>query len=341
MSSTDAGIPPSTPVNLVEPGTELPEILSGSLIQRVVRRRPLLTLGVPIGLAIAAGMFFALFGSFTARSRFTPQQQQANLSALAGLASQFGLSGLTPSLGSGQSVAFYEELLKSPQLLLRLAETQYSVPTGTSGDTVRGDLYSFFGVKGATEDKRRANMVARLMTRIAVGSNVRASIVSVSVKAPTPELAKKINRRALELVSEFNLRTLQTNASEERRFAEQRREEARAELLRAELAMQQFLERNRMYQSSPELVFEAARIQRRLDLQQQVFLTLSQSFEQARIAEVRNTPVITVVDPPELTATRSRNPLVMAIAALVAGFVGAVGVSLALEAWERQRRAVS
>lgn len=318
--------------------------LSMARLWRVCSLRPWITLIGPLLLAVAAGSFFALFGSYTARSRFTPQQQQANLSSLAGLASQFGLSGLSPSLGGGQSVAFYEELLKSPQLLSRLALTEYKFAASGGADSLQGDLYRFYGVEGKTPDKRTANMVDRLMTRIAVSTNVRASIVSVSVKAPFPELAKLVNRRALELVSEFNLKTLQTNASEERKFAEQRMAEARSELLGAERAMQTFLERNRMYQSSPELVFEAARLQRRLDLQQQVFVTLSQSFEQARIAEVRNTPVITVIDPPELTATRSRNPLVMAIAAFLAGLVAGVAVALALDTlgrsdfYERWRR---
>lgn len=312
-------------------GTQPSEDLSVDRIWSLCSRRPLLTLAVPLVFAVAIGVFFSLFGSFTARSRFTPQQQQGNLSALAGLASQFGLSGIAPTLSGGQSVAFYEELLKSPQLLSRLAETEYAfVPTGRA-DTVRGNLYQFYGVKGRTPDKRVSNMVERLATRIQVSSNVRASVVSVSVKAPFPELAKQVNRRALELVSEFNLRTLQSAATEERKFTEQRLAAARVDLFDAEQAMQRFLERNRMYQSSPELVFEAARLQRRLDLQQQVFLTLSQSYEQARIAEVRNTPVITIVDPPELTATRSRSPLAMAIAAFMVAFVGAVAGVLALE----------
>jgi len=282
-------------------------------------------------------MYFYAYGSYTTRSRFTPQQQQSNLSSLAGLASQFGLSGITPSLTGGQSVAFYEELLKSPQLLARLGETQYVFAVEDRADSIHGDLYQLYGIEGATKDKRTANMVDRLMTRIAVTTNVRASLVSVTVKAPFPELSKKINRRILELVSEFNLRTLQTIASEERMFAEQRMAAAREELLAAERSMQGFLERNRTYQSSPELVFAAARIQRRLDLQQQVYVTLSQSYEQARVAEVRSTPIITIVDPPELTATRSRNPVAMAFVALIAGLVSAVALGLALDMLEQWR----
>ena len=49
----------------------------------------------------------------------------------------------------------------------------------------------------------------------------------------------------------------------------------------------------------PELNFQQERLQRQVQLQQQLYTTLSQSFEQAKIEEVRDTPVITVVEPPE------------------------------------------
>lgn len=62
------------------------------------------------------------------------------------------------------------------------------------------------------------------------------------------------------------------------------------------------LERNRRYEGSPGLTFRYERLQRRVNLRQQVFTPLSKSYEQAKIDEVRNTPVITVVEPPELPA---------------------------------------
>lgn len=298
---------------------------------RIAVERPRLALGGPIILSITVGIYFLVFGSYTARSTFTPQQQQVGLASLSGLASQFGLTGMSSSPLGGQSVAFYEELLQSPKLLSDLANTRYALAVIGSSDSLKGDLYFFYGVKGRTQDKRTTNMVERLLTRVSVETNVRANTVSVSVKAPFPELAKQVNRRLLELVSEFNVKTLQTNASEERRFTEQRLAEAREELAIAENAMQVFLERNRAYQSSPALIFESARLQRRLDLQQQLYVTLSQAYQQARITEVRNTPVITVIDPPELTATKSRNPLVMALAAFVLGAVAAIALALALD----------
>jgi uncharacterized protein involved in exopolysaccharide biosynthesis len=74
-------------------------------------------------------------------------------------------------------------------------------------------------------------------------------------------------------------------------------------------------------------------------MRQQVFTSLSQSFEQARISEVRNTPVITVVERPEEPARPDGRRLKLrAIVGLILG--GALGVIFAFgrEMLQRSRR---
>lgn len=273
---------------------------------------------LPLILGGFAGLFFQFFGSWTTRSSFTPQQQSASLSSLSGIASQLGITGLPASLGATQSAPFYEQLLLSSQLLVKLAERRYEV-ISRNGDLVEGTLFDFYGIDGRTVAERNEKMVKRLRNRITVSVHQRSSIVSVVVKAPFPELSAQVNRQLLDLVSEFNQTTLQSVAAEERRFVGQRLDAAKSELDTSETLMQRFLERNRMYQSSPELVFQAARLQRQVELRQQVFVGLSQAFEQAKISEVRNTPVLTVIDPPEVTLKRSRSPIVMGAAATAFG----------------------
>jgi uncharacterized protein involved in exopolysaccharide biosynthesis len=54
--------------------------------------------------------------------------------------------------------------------------------------------------------------------------------------------------------------------------------------------MQAFLQANRQWANSPDLTFQHDRLERDIALRQQVYTTLVQSFEQARISEVRDTP---------------------------------------------------
>jgi len=295
-------------------------------------RYPRLMVVLPLVFGLAGLVYFLLFGSYISQSGFTPEQAQFNLSALAGLASQFGTNLRIPTGGQDESVDFYEQLLKSPELLATVANETYRFPKREGeADTVSMTLVELYGVTGDTQDERTAKIVKRLQGRVNVSTDLRANMVGLTVKAPYPALAKLINRRILDYVNDFNLKTRQSQAMAERKFIEQRMVQAQSELKTAEDSMQGFLETNRTYQSSPRLTFEGARLQRRVDLHQQVYVTLAQAYEQARVEEVRNTPVITIIRNPELYTTRSRSPVLMGILGLFGGLVLAMAIALGQE----------
>ena len=154
-------------------------------------------------------------------------------------------------------------------------------------------------------------------------------MVEYSVTTPWPDLSYEVAERIVGLVNEFNLETRQSRGAEERRFVEERLQQVRSELRDAENQLQGFLQSNRAFQNSPELLFEHDRLQRQVGMRQQVFTSLMQAYEQARIAEVRNTPVITViVAPSEPVRPERRNLILGAFMGLLIG--ASVGVSLAL-----------
>jgi uncharacterized protein involved in exopolysaccharide biosynthesis len=318
------------PVEPTSPAVTDRELSLTELVARLLRR-PRLVFGLPIGLGLLGLLYFQYFGSYAAQSTFAPDQSLSNISRLTALASQFGVNLPVGASGQGQSVDFYKQLLQSPALLSAVAFQTYRFPGKGATDTITGTLLDLYGVTGETRDERTAGIVKVLQGRISVVAGVRANTVSLSVKAPYPELAKMINRRMLDFLNDFNLRARQTKASTEREFVERRLAQAQLELHAAEDSMQQFLQLNRTYQSSPRLTFEAARLQRRVDLHQQVYVTLAQAYEQARIEEVRNTPVITVINDPELYATRARSPVMMGFLAFIVGLMLASGITLGLD----------
>jgi uncharacterized protein involved in exopolysaccharide biosynthesis len=270
----------------------------------MLRRRRILV-GVPFLVAFGSAIGALVRGpQYTSRSSFALQASDERGSRLLGLAAQFGFN-LGKEAGS-QSLDFYAELLKSQEVLRAAVVTRYRFAvTKGSTDTLEGSLIDLYEVKGATLDERLARATDKLAGHISVNTDVQAGLVKASTTSRWPDLAVHLNRRLLDLVNDFNLRRQQTQAGQERAFVEQRMQQAQGELEAAEAELENFLRRNRRYQDSPQLVFEAARLQRRVDLRQQVYLSLAQSYEQARIEEVRNTPVITVVDSPEVSVRRS------------------------------------
>ncbi|MDB4915910.1 MAG: lipopolysaccharide biosynthesis protein, partial [Gemmatimonadetes bacterium] len=184
----------------------------------------------------------------------------------------------------------------------------------------------------------RHTVVQKLLVAISSSVASRLDVVSVNVTTGDPVLSKGMADAILAQLNRFNLQTLQSRASAERKFAEGRMNEVQGELRVAEDGLQRFLEDNRQQYLSPALEIEKARRGRKVDLLQQTFTTLATSFELARIDEVRDTPLITIIQRPAVPIRPDpRGVIGKAILALLMGlFLGSLLV-LAREAlhWMR------
>src|SRR5262249_12779384 len=146
-------------------------------------------------------------------------------------------------------------------------------------------------------------------------------------------------QQLLAEMNTFNMESRQSQAGAERRFVEQRLNELKDSLRAAEDRLQAFLQRNRDYENSPQLSFQQQRLAREVSMQQDMVTGLAQSFEQARIEEVRDTPVITVIDKPEIPVERDRRGLIKkGLLAIVLGGVLGLGVAFVREGMARGRR---
>lgn len=309
-----------------------------SLLSALLRQRRFIA--VVTGVIVALTLLSTVFRrQYTATAVFMPQLAQRSTSALAGLAAQFGMPVV--GMGGGDNIAFYAELPTSRELLRDLALTEFRfAPKGHPADTTAGALVGLLGAGGDSPQERLHNTIDILGKRVAASPDLKTGLVTLEVTASSPELAELMTRRVLDLLNDFNMRRRQSQAGAERRFIEDRMRETRRELDSAEASLEYFLEQNRRYQESPRLAFLAARLQRRIDLQQQVYTSLAKLYEDARIEEVRNTPVITIVDRPEDGARRAGGGLfVNGLLAIVLGGVLSTGLALARDGFQRQRKA--
>lgn len=258
--------------------------------------------GLLLILMVASAVCFVTIGFFTPRwyttdTTFVTQTPGRDRGQLSGVAEQFGLS--LPAAGGSESPQFYADLLTSRRLLLETVQTTYEVPLEAADSVRRLDLVEYYEVAGEGRPAREASAIQRLSEHLSVSAQPQTGTVNLQVSTTHPSLSRQVADRMLELVNRFNLETRQTQAAAERRFTEERIKEARLDLQAVEDSLQRFLLRNRQFENSPQLRFEHDRLQRRVTLQQDVVTSLARSLEQAKIDEVRNTPVITVLDPPE------------------------------------------
>jgi hypothetical protein len=282
------------------------------------------------GLVVAATLLAPK--KYTTSIAFTPVASPTaglSMSSLAGLAGQFGVS--LPTGDATSSPEFYAYLMRSDAILQRLAETKYTI--SDDGQPVTGTFIELYEIDKGTPGKTMYEAIHRLRTkRTTIGFESRTGIVSATIKTKWSDLSYQMGVRLLQLVDSFNLQSRQGLASMETQFLTGRLDSARIELRQAENALQAFLLRNRSYESDPMLAFEHGRLQRETAIRQEVYSVLTQSFEQARLAAVHNTPTVSLVTPPT-PALRfdRRQTLSKLILGLAAGFLVALAFVIAKE----------
>jgi len=299
-----------------------------------------MVLGLPVVAGIAALLIsFAMRPSFSANTTFVPEAgPNSRLPAgLAGLAGQFGLS---IGADASRSPRFYADVLKSREVLERVLRSHYADPRPTAqhGDSIL--LLDLLELRGRSAADSLSKGVRRLRNLISTQIDNQTSIVRLTVDSRYPDLAAGMANRLITYLNDFNAQTRQSQARERRKFVEQRVTSAELELRAAEGTLRSFLERNRSWQQSPQLVFEEGRLRRQVDIRQEVYLTLTREYETARIEEVNDTPVITVIDPavpPQLRSSPRRSLLVGL--GIILGAVLGVFVAFGREYLARSRRA--
>lgn len=271
-----------------------------------------------LGGAVATATVLILPSYYRSTAAFeaeaTPQNQLAG--ALGGLASQIG----NLSLGSPQnSPQFFADLLTTDAVLGRVAQAKYpylgsvlSLPA----------IYRFDDEPPAARDFHTVKM---LRNAISLDVNTRTNVVKFSVEARTPQLAQALAETTLADLNQANVELRRARAAAEREFTVDRATAARLGLDSAEQALAMFYQRNRSISSSPDLQMEEARLKRGVDMAQQVYVQLRMQAEQAGLQEVRNTPTVSIIDPPLVPVKRSRPNRRLAVAL---GLL--IGLSLAL-----------
>lgn len=303
----------------VPPQTELSRSVDASVFEvatPLIRDWKFLT-GLPLTVGvIAAAISLLLPARYTATASFVPEAGPSGGSA-ANLASVIGQFGINIGADARLTPDFFAAVLRSRELLRATLLSQFEDQHDS-----RRTLLDILQVEGETEDERINRGIRRFAQAVSSGVNRRTGIVQLNVSGSSPSLVAHVANRMLDLLNDFNLDRRQLQSSERRRFVGERLAQAQGELREAEEQHLKFLQANHAFEQSPLLRFEENRLAHQVQLRQEIFVTLSREYEEARIAEVRDTPVLTIIDravPPDLRSFPKRKLIVFlaTIAALV------------------------
>ncbi|CAN5349343.1 Wzz/FepE/Etk N-terminal domain-containing protein [soil metagenome] len=261
---------------------------------------------------------------FMSSATFIPKSSQEGASGIALAASQFGFN--FPSASGGWGPAMYVQLIQSRALLEPIVFDTVDVPEEGKRRIALMDLLQ---IKAPTREQAVTTAVGTLNGMIAANEEKKLGGVTVTVKTRWPSVSLALTNRLVQRVNQFNLETRKSQAAVERQFVETQALESERALREAEDNLQAFLQSNRDISGSPGLAFGRDRLQREVTRRNQLYTSWLQSREEARIREIRDTPVITVFENPRLAF--KGEPRRSALKGILGGLAGALlGVLFAL-----------
>jgi uncharacterized protein involved in exopolysaccharide biosynthesis len=260
---------------------------------------------------------------------------------LDGIASQLGV---TASADPSESPNFYVSLIESEELRRRLLNSKFRDPRGRSPRD-SATLLDIYRPRSDNPQRRMELGLKRVGKAISTDMDLKTNMVKLTVDAQWSELSAAIANRTIQLVDAFNHEQRVSRARSKRIFVQSRLDSAKLELQSAEQRLRTFYEQNRLWRTSPQLVFEEGQLRRGVEVAGDLFQTLQRQFEMARLDEFNDAAEITVVDPavPPWKPQWPRYWVLLASALFVGGLLGILvaGSAAILDDWRGRNPATA
>jgi uncharacterized protein involved in exopolysaccharide biosynthesis len=269
-------------------------------------------------IAASGAVLYESRASFVVKGAHAPIQ-------LPGGAGALGIS-LAAYADFGQSVVFYSDLTASKTILRTVASQSYETEDSKGRKRRLADIY---GIKEPNRDLADGMAADRLKQGVSANISTRSGVVRLSVREFDPLLAQQIANNILAAADNWSKQRGHEQAVREREFLEQLVADEKTKTDQAEQALSDFLKLNREYITAPQLNIEHDRLDRDVQMRQQIYTALAQTLEQARIEEVRSPVTVNIVEAADLPVEpQRREALRTTLLGLVAGML--VGIVIAL-----------
>lgn len=240
-------------------------------------------------------LFFFAEEEYTSTSKIMSSAGSNNVSAAAGIASQFGLQ--IPE-AQDQINWFYPDILRSNILAKALFKKNFDTIKYGKEKTLLEILNNGNQTIELNSNSAQVKAVNRFKKMVQVSENIRTKIFTIEVSGAEPYFVYQLNKALIDELNKFQKNYNKSRLKEARKFIEERIKETGNELMQAEEDRKNFSVSNRRIENSPKLLMEHTRLSREIAVLTGVFTTLKQQYETTKIEELKNSSyVITVEDP--------------------------------------------
>ncbi len=186
-------------------------------------------------------------------------------------------------------------------------------------DQLSKTIISFNSISDSSTIIEKA--INKFRDHIQVSEDRITGLITISTTFQDPLISADIANFIGKQVELYIQKENSAQSKKEKLFIFERLSIVKKELEGAELSLKKFKERNRGYEDSPELFMLYSQLNREVEAKKEVYLTLQQQLELARIEEVKRSPVLHILDyaiPPNNKS--SPNRLMFFLIATILGF---------------------
>ena len=236
----------------------------------------------------------------------TPDAGASKLGGLAGLASQFGVDVPAISQADLSNPVLFPELIKSRRFAEKILYKEFytkkydkklpllSILTD-SNDSI---------LNNSKQDINKA--LNELSKMIAYDQDPKSSFSIIKITASEPIFAKELAEVVLKELESLNRFFKSQAVSEKITFIDNRIKSVSTDLKKSEKLLNAFKEQNRQT-TSPALQLENDRFERDVEVQKEIYLTLKQQLELAKIEEIQESSILQVLDGPQVSISPSNS----------------------------------
>ena len=135
-----------------------------------------------------------------------------------------------------------------------------------------------------------------------------SGMITISVLMEDEIIASEIVNFISDWIENYVSNEMTLKATKNRQFIEERLDNAKNDLFLSEEKWSDFQKNHSIADDNPDVLLQKARLLRNIEVNQQVYITLRQQFELNRIEELKERPVINILDVGEV-ATEESKPL--------------------------------
>jgi uncharacterized protein involved in exopolysaccharide biosynthesis len=288
-SSQDAITTNRKPINWVE------------LISLAWGSRKLIIYVVSLTTILAVVYSLVLPQYFKSTATILPETEKSKLGGLGSLTELASLAGVVT--GEISLTKLYPTIIESEAVLRNVIYTRYH--TNEFKDSV--NLIQFWEIRSKRPEQAYEACLRALRDQLDVSLDLKTGVVSLSIETREPQLSADILNNITSELDKFIRTKRTTNASEQRKWIEERLVEVKRDLEQSESILKVFREANRRVIDSPQLLMEQERLIREVQINSTLYIELKKQYELAKIEEIKNVPIINVMDAAR-PATRKDRP---------------------------------